>query len=101
MENDLIVMSLVIFLPTLFALVVLFIPRGNEEGMRWVSLFGTAATLVVSLWLFIDYLKLFDNQLADPQASLLSARADSANSRSNAIDPPNSRDLIARVPWIP
>ena len=49
-EYDLILMSLVIFVPTLFALALLFFPRRSEEYMRWWSLLGTTVTLVLSLW---------------------------------------------------
>ncbi len=34
-ESDLIWMSAVVFLPTVFALALLFVPRGKEEIMRW------------------------------------------------------------------
>ena len=34
-EYDLILMSLVIFVPSLFALGLLFFPRGSDEAMRW------------------------------------------------------------------
>src|SRR5205809_1060357 len=54
-ENDLILMSLCIFVPSIFALVLLFIPRHLTEYMRWWTLLGTAVTLVLSLFLFIDY----------------------------------------------
>ena len=48
-ELDLIWMSAVIFVPSIFALGLLFFPRGTEEWMRWWCLLGTAVTLVVSL----------------------------------------------------
>jgi len=48
-------MSLVIFLPSVFALVLLFFPRGKEEYMRWFALLGTAATLVLSIFMFIRW----------------------------------------------
>src|SRR5712692_2281028 len=54
-ERDLVIMSLVIFIPTVFAGVLLFIPRGKDELMRWVSLLGTALTLVLSLIMLIDF----------------------------------------------
>src|SRR5438552_1858673 len=53
-EHDLVLMSLVIFVPSLFAIALLFIPRGQEEWMRWVALFGTAVTLVLSLFLILE-----------------------------------------------
>ena len=57
-ELDLVWMSLVIFAPLAFAVGLLFFPRGSEEYMRWWSLLGTAVTLVVSLFVFIDYGKM-------------------------------------------
>ena len=54
-ETDLIWMSLCIFLPSVFALGLLFFPKGTEEYMRWWSLVGTAVTFVFSSFVFIDY----------------------------------------------
>src|SRR6185295_8901365 len=54
-EYDLILMSLVIFVPSLFAIGLLFFPRGYEEAMRWWSLAGTALTLGLSLCAFINF----------------------------------------------
>jgi len=104
-ETDLILMSAVIFIPTLFALLLLFFPRGSDEYMRWWSLLGTALTLVVSLFLFIDYL------------AMLESRPDKGASRPNEVatglmyraekdqlrpleDTRKSDDLVARYPWI-
>jgi NADH-quinone oxidoreductase subunit M len=99
-EYDLILMSLVIFLPTLFALVLLFFPRRSEEYMRWWSLLGTAVTFVLSVWLFIDYLGLLDFHLNDVKAASLQARHDQAAARVAAAAPRESYDLLTRLPWI-
>jgi NADH-quinone oxidoreductase subunit M len=104
-ETDLIMMSVVIFLPTVFALVLLFFPRGSDEYMRWWSLLGTAVTLVFSLFLFIDYLAMLDGRpdktgsRPDPVATGLEARAGQDKERpiENARLSP---DLVARYPWI-
>src|SRR5947208_15986023 len=85
-EPDLILMSVVIFLPLVFALLLVFIPRGKEEGMRWVTLFGTALTFVASTWLLIDYLNTVSVFLNDPQAGTLQARA-FKDARAHAGDP--------------
>jgi len=112
-EYDLILMSLCIFLPSLFALVLLFFPKGTEEYMRWWTLLGTAVTFVVSCFLLVDYLGLLnanpDENAAkagisrpDQKTSLLS-RADTATSKflnpktAGERDP---KDLLSRVPWI-
>src|SRR5437867_1445995 len=59
-EYDLVMMSLCIFIPTIFALALLFFPKGTEEYMRWTALTGTAVTFVISSWVFIDYLNLLE-----------------------------------------
>ena len=69
-ESDLITMSLCIFLPTLFALVLLFFPKGSEEYMRWWSLLGTAATLLVSMFIFIDFQHMLDEHMSQKSESL-------------------------------
>jgi NADH-quinone oxidoreductase subunit M len=105
MEYDLVLMSLVIFVPSAFALLLLFVPRGQEELMRWWSLLGTTVTLVLSLWLFIDYLRMMDT--LGPQDSQLSVRAaNDAEARvegnlSDKSKGPRGDDLVARYPWIP
>jgi NADH-quinone oxidoreductase subunit M len=101
-ETDLIWMSLLVFIPTIFAIGLLFFPQGWEEGMRWWSLFGTALTLGVSLCIFIMYLQdvnQFHNGPAQEGASL-NERADKLASAAPGAVPP-SNDWVARVPWIP
>src|SRR5947209_19405056 len=102
-ETDLILMSACIFVPTLFALVLLFIPSRFVEYMRWWTLLGTAATLVVSLMLLTNYLQLMDRNVSGSRASTsLIERANAADTRAVGAEanPPRSDDLMARVPWI-
>src|SRR5438105_151602 len=104
-EPDLILMSVLIFLPLAFAAGLLFFPKGSEEYMRWWSLFGTAATLVVSIWIFIDYQQNVVQGYSDTEArrvtSLLTNRADQAEKRAAVADPPLGYDFVAKYPWIP
>src|SRR6516164_4634465 len=96
-ELDLVWMSLVIFMPTAFALVLLFFPRGSEEYMRWWSLLGTVATLVVSLMIFIGYqANVITFNSSNPARGSLSARAASMDELVH-----KGTDWIDRVPWIP
>ena len=112
-EYDLILMSLCIFLPSLFALALLFFPKGSEESMRWCALFGTAFTFVFSAFVFIDYWTLLDEH-PDPdwakaglfrpsvrETSLL-GRADDAAKTDNAAEFKTFKDhdLHTRHPWI-
>src|SRR5688500_18507361 len=54
-ETDLLWMTLVVFIPTIFALGLVFFPRGSEESMRWWTLFGTALALGASLGMFFEF----------------------------------------------
>jgi NADH-quinone oxidoreductase subunit M len=108
-ELDLIWMSLVIFVPTLFALVLLFFPRGTEEYMRWWSLLGTAVTLVLSACLFIDYHQMLEMNMDSTgrttERTSLMARHDEAVRREFTTNRDagvrESNDMLSRVPWIP
>src|SRR5690242_3177199 len=105
-EADMVWMSLVIFLPTAFALVLLFIPRGKDEAMRWTALIGTAATLAVSLILFIGYYKdVIDANLPTGHAgqTLLGTRAEQADRAALNSEPGSHAhgNWVARYPWIP
>jgi len=102
-EWDMVLMSLVIFIPSFFALALVFFPRGSEEWMRWWTLLGTALTLLVSLWMFIDYYhEVYDRHIANPEAATLNVRAERADvglanteSQGHAYS-----DWVARYPWI-
>src|SRR5437899_11236934 len=85
-EWDLVLMSLVIFVPSLFAIGLLFVPPGKDEWMRWIALFGTAITLALSLVMFNAYYReVADFNLDSPANSLLSKRAEVADlARSNS-----------------
>jgi NADH-quinone oxidoreductase subunit M len=108
METDLLLMTLCIFLPSVFAIALMFFPKGSEEYMRWFALFGTAVTLVISLVLFIDYLAFLDANPAEKQGTTtlrpsdkttLTARA-ANTARERVGQPRDPDDLISRHPWI-
>jgi len=107
-EWDAVWMSLVIFIPSVFALVVLLIPRGWEEVMRWVTLFGTALTLGISLCMFVNFYRdtiEFPGVLTNPTLENLSHA--SLNHRAHETDFAKtgdrikSDDWVARYQWIP
>src|SRR5947199_4955860 len=104
-ETDLIWMSLVVFLPSAFAIGLLFFPKGWEESMRWWSLFGTALTLGVSLCLFINFkTETVDRQNAninriDRDKATLLYRANEADFAPTG-NPHHYDDWVARYPWI-
>jgi NADH-quinone oxidoreductase subunit M len=102
-EMDMVWMSAVIFLPTVFGLVLLFFPKGSDEYMRWWSLLGTALTFVVSLFLFIDYLDMLssnpDSTGRPLKVTSLAVRAQHDAQRP-LQDSRDSRDQITRYPWM-
>src|SRR5712692_2772374 len=107
-ETDLIWMSLVVFIPSAFAIGLLFFPKGWEEAMRWWSLFGTALTLGVSICVFILYgLQVVDRYSSGDKdrtkANIsLQKRAETAEkAASTAGKQPDSQDGVGRVRWIP
>ena len=109
-DTDLIWLSLLIFLPSAFALVLLFFPKGTEEYMRWWTLLGTAATFVVSAMVFIQYLGMLDShrdegatKVGENRAAIttsLAERVSAADKASVNFAPAKSGDLVTRVPWI-
>ena len=96
-EWDLVLMSLVIFVPSLFAIVLLFVPPGKDEWMRWITLIGTAATLILSLMMFNDYYRdVSDFELNNPSNGLLSSRAATEDRDGRH----STHDWVARRPWV-
>lgn len=114
LQRDLIWMTLLIFLPAVFGLVTLFIPRGKEDYMRWWALLGSATALGLSL----AVLSLYDAQVLERlgvkqdrsfrQRAALPYRVAQVDLESSplveggdpATNPARSDDWIARVPWI-
>jgi NADH-quinone oxidoreductase subunit M len=104
METDLLLMSLCIFLPSVFALLVLFIPKGAVEAIRWFTLLGTACTFVVTTMVFINYLNML-NLSTDPtgraaKSTTLLERAVTGEARELKGEPPLAEDQLSRLPWI-
>ncbi|MGD0900029.1 MAG: NADH-quinone oxidoreductase subunit M [Thermoguttaceae bacterium] len=51
LSNPAVVLSLIIFLPTAAALVLLFMPKRQEEAMKQLSLITTVLVLLLTVWL--------------------------------------------------
>ncbi len=109
-DFDIVWLSLLIFLPSAFALVLLFFPRGTEEAMRWWTLLGTAATFVVSAMVFINYwgyLRANPDDNATKSGIFRPSDATSLAARATAVDKARAKneanksdDQLARFPWI-
>jgi NADH-quinone oxidoreductase subunit M len=113
MEYDFVLMSLCIFVPSLFALGLLFFPKGTEEYMRWFALLGTAVTFVLSSWVFIEYYQLLDAhpdknmakslngvKRADRSTTLVDRADAAAKSEYEENKAFEDKDLHSRNPWI-
>ncbi len=105
-ERDLLWMTAVVFIPSVFALLLIFVPRGKEEIMRWLSLAGTALTLGASIGMFIAfYSDIIDsnnvrgNDPASREWVSLDYRLGQIESEQLA-DPQKSTDWLASYPWI-
>jgi NADH-quinone oxidoreductase subunit M len=108
LEADLVWLTVLIFLPTGTALLLLLLPTRMVEAMRWVAVLGAAATLSVSLCVVVGYYLLLDTRLDGQGRPLysplcrLEARADQAASDAAQPVPKAflSDDWIARRPWL-
>jgi NADH-quinone oxidoreductase subunit M len=107
-ESDLLLMLLVIFLPSAFAVSLLFFPSNSKETIRWWSLFGSACTLTLSLCLFVEYYAMLEMHL-DPSGKPLHGPGNRLENRVEDMlsadvrpvpDPRKSDDWVSRVKWI-
>ncbi|MGL4551637.1 MAG: complex I subunit 4 family protein, partial [Gemmataceae bacterium] len=105
-DTDLYWMTALVFVPSLFALGLLFFPRGSEKAMCWWSLVGTAVTMGVSIAIFMNYkVSVADSAivgLPDYKQKRLEASLDYRTGPANAAlgAPDVANDWVARTPWI-
>src|SRR4051812_31820709 len=102
METDLIWMTLLVFVPSVFALGLIFFPRGWQNAMCWWSLVGTAVTLAISIAMLI----LFKDKVVDTRETraamsldsrVLTMDANKTRGEKQGYDPD---DWVSRYPWI-
>src|ERR1700723_3519686 len=106
-EWDMIWMTALVFVPSVFALGLLAFPRGWEKAMCWWSLAGTAVTLGISIAIFINFkLGVIDHNsvgLADRAsraAYSLDARTREADEKASMGNPLSPNDYVSRYEWI-
>jgi NADH-quinone oxidoreductase subunit M len=101
-EIDLWMMSAIIFVPSIFALAIMFFPKGWDELCRYASLTGTFVTMLLTILLFIDFYNNVHERhaKANREDSLLEARVDANRIVTGREDPNRSDDLVARKDWI-
>jgi NADH-quinone oxidoreductase subunit M len=107
-ENDLLLMTIVIFLPTLFAILIcLPLPIWrNKDWVRWTALWATGLTMLVSFFIFIEYYQMAQGHSDGMRPGYgreaqLIPRMEAAAKRELAAQPRDSNDWLGRVPWIP
>jgi len=108
-EVDMLLLSIQIFLPLIFAALILFVPSRKPGFMRWLALVGTAATLTLGACRFVDYYSLLDSY-SDRSVSnfyqtesRLDVRSDKQMADAANLPLPKpyrSDDLLTRRPWI-
>lgn len=108
-EVDMIWLTAQVFLPLAVAAILLVVPGRFKELMRWIALFGCAATLACSLCLWVDYyhrvLEFRSDRSVEsmyhPDSSLEARVAHQQALSSRAVPGPFlSIDLVTVRPWI-
>src|SRR5262249_26121582 len=75
---------------------------GFDEAVRWITLFGTALTMVLSICMFLDYYNsVIDRHRTEPAQAQLDARVAAADKQEERNAAPLGNDWVARIPWIP
>jgi NADH-quinone oxidoreductase subunit M len=106
-EADLIWMTLLVFVPSVFALGLIAFPRGWENAMCWWSLAGTALTLGISIAIFINFKtgvidvhSAGETDRATRAAFSLDARTLRADAEVEATGRRSPNDYVSRYDWI-
>jgi NADH-quinone oxidoreductase subunit M len=108
-EVDMIWLTAQVFLPLAVAALLLVVPGRFKELLRWLALFGCAATLACALCLWVDYYHRVLEYRSDRSVesmyhpdSRLDARVErqQANSAQPVPGPFSSIDLVTVRPWI-
>lgn len=108
-EVDMVLLTIQVFLPLIFAAIILCVPARAPGLMRWLALIATAATLTMGACRFVDYYTLLDSysdrslsNFYQPE-SRLDTRSDRQMQDAAHLPLPKpyrSDDLLTRRPWI-
>lgn len=108
-EVDMIWLTAQVFLPLAVAAVLLLVPGRFKELLRWLALFGCAATLAVSLCLWVDYYHRVLEYRSDRSVSSMYHPDSTLEARVEAQQALTARpipgpflsiDLVTIRPWI-
>ncbi len=95
--SDTSLLSLIVFLPTLGAALLLLFPKGTEGLMKWFTLLVTIVGLYLVIVLMQKFMALNPMGPEYPAKQSLAVRAELTRG-AQGIDSPT--DLIVRYPWI-
>ncbi|QEL17035.1 complex I subunit 4 family protein [Limnoglobus roseus] len=108
-EVDMIWLTAQVFLPLAVAVLLLIVPGRFRELLRWLALFGCAATLALSLCLWVDYYHRVLEYRSDRSVSSMyhpDSRLDARVEHQQSLTakpvpgPFLSIDLVTIRPWI-
>src|SRR5262245_33695197 len=107
-ELDMLWLVALIFLPCVFAAVMLLVPGRFRELLRWLALFGAAGTLAISLCMWVDYYRVLEfhsdrttKSMYHPESSLEARLARQVSNAAKDVPGPFlSNDLVVYRPWI-
>jgi NADH-quinone oxidoreductase subunit M len=93
--SDAWLLSLIVFVPSLAALLLLLVPSRAKEAIKWISLVGTIVTFGLTLILLGEYMQF------SGASNELGERAQAAKQAMQAKPPKNDpKDLVFRYEWI-
>jgi NADH-quinone oxidoreductase subunit M len=92
--SDTWLLSLIVFVPTLAALVILLVPSRSKDTIKWISLVATFVTFGLTLILLGEYMQF------SGAGNELGERAQVAKRAMLANQPNDPKDLVFRYDWI-
>ncbi len=87
---DSLLLTLIVFVPSIGGLLLLFVPSKKPEAIKWISLVSTLVTFALTLILLSEYMT-----FAEAGGELKDRAGAAAKASSN-----DSRDLVFRYDWI-
>ena len=93
--SDTLLLSLIVFVPSIAALLLLFVPSKSSDAIKGISLVATAGTFVLTIVLLKDYLT-----LSSTSHDLVLRAADAMTNALSKDPQPDSHDLVFRYDWI-
>lgn len=88
--NDTLLLSLIIFLPSVGAMLLLLFPKGSDDAIKWTTLAVTIVTCLFCFMLFGQFMNMIPDGGVPP----------SLYDRAMATETGQAKDLVVRHEWI-